>query len=54
MPFVLIQGTFESTSGIPDGDSVRFSADDDTLFNKLEGRIEFKSGGQVQRFVTKA
>jgi endonuclease YncB( thermonuclease family) len=48
MPFVLIQGTFEPTSGIPDGDSVRFSADDDTLFNKLDGRIEFKSGGQVQ------
>lgn len=48
MPFILIEGTFEPTSGTPDGDSVRFSADDDTLFNKLEGRIEFKSGGQVQ------
>lgn len=48
MPFVLIQGTFEPTSGIPDGDSVRFSADDDTLFDKLDGRTEFKSGGQVQ------
>ena len=48
MPFILIEGTFEPTSGTPDGDSVRFNADDDTLFNKLEGRIEFKSGGQVQ------
>lgn len=48
MPFILIEGTFEPKSGTPDGDSVRFSADDDTLFNKLEGRIEFKSGGQVQ------
>jgi len=48
MPFVLIQGTFEPTSGEPDGDSVRFQAEDDTLFDQLEGRIEFKSGGQVQ------
>lgn len=48
MPFVLIRGTFEPTSGEPDGDSVRFQAKDDELFDKLEGRIEFKSGGQVQ------
>jgi endonuclease YncB( thermonuclease family) len=50
MPFVLIQGTFDPTSGVPDGDSVRFKANDndDVLFDKLEGRIEFKSGGQVQ------
>lgn len=48
MPFTLIQGTFEPTSGIPDGDSVRFKADDDTLFDKLGGRVEFKSEGQVQ------
>lgn len=48
MPFVLIRGTFEPTTGEPDGDSVRFQAEDDALFDKLEGRIEFKSGGQVQ------
>ncbi|MBD2169004.1 thermonuclease family protein [Calothrix membranacea FACHB-236] len=48
MPFVLIRGTFDPTSGFPDGDSVRFQAEDDTLFDKLEGRIQFKSGGQVQ------
>ncbi len=48
MPFVLIQGTVEPTRGEPDGDSVRFQAEDDTLFDQLEGRIEFKSGGQVQ------
>jgi endonuclease YncB( thermonuclease family) len=48
MPFVLIQGTFEPNNGIPDGDSVRFQADDDTLFDKLDGRVEFKSGGEVQ------
>lgn len=48
MPFVLIRGTFEPTTGEPDGDSVRFQAEDDALFDQLEGRIEFKSGGQVQ------
>ncbi|MBD2356244.1 thermonuclease family protein [Tolypothrix sp. FACHB-123] len=48
MPFVLIRGTFDPTSGFPDGDSVRFQAEDDTLFDQLEGRIQFKSGGQVQ------
>ncbi|MBD1825563.1 thermonuclease family protein [Cyanobacteria bacterium FACHB-DQ100] len=48
MPFVLIRGTFDPTSGEPDGDSVRFQAEDDTLFDKLEGRVEFKGGGQVQ------
>ena len=48
MPFLLIQGTFEPNHGIPDGDSVRFQADDDTLFDKLDGRVEFKSGGEVQ------
>lgn len=48
MPFVLIKGTFDPTSGEPDGDSVRFQAEDDTLFDKLEGRVEFKGGGQVQ------
>jgi endonuclease YncB( thermonuclease family) len=48
MPFLLIQGTFEPVSGIPDGDSVRFNADNDTLFDQLKGEIEFKSGGEVQ------
>ncbi|WP_088891343.1 thermonuclease family protein [Leptolyngbya ohadii] len=50
MPFILIRGTFDPTSGEPDGDSVRFQAkaEDDALFDRLEGRIEFKSGGQVQ------
>jgi endonuclease YncB( thermonuclease family) len=48
MPFLLIQGTFEPLSGVPDGDSVRFNADNDTLFDQLEGEIEFKSGGEVQ------
>jgi endonuclease YncB( thermonuclease family) len=39
---------FNPKNGIPDGDSVRFLADDDSLFDLLEGRVEFKSDGEVQ------
>lgn len=49
MSFVLIKGSFHLDSGIPDGDSVRFMADDDRLFDRLRGRrVEFKSDGTVQ------
>lgn len=48
MPFTIIKGVFNPQSGIPDGDSVRFLADDDSLFDRLDGRVEFKSGGEVQ------
>jgi endonuclease YncB( thermonuclease family) len=48
MPFLIIKGVFNPQSGIPDGDSVRFLADDDSLFDQLEGRVELKSGGEVQ------
>ncbi len=48
MSFTLIKGVFNPKSGIPDGDSVRFLADDDTLFDKLDGRVEIKPGGEVQ------
>lgn len=48
MPFLTIKGVFNPQSGIPDGDSVRFLADDDSLFDLLEGRVEFKSDGEVQ------
>lgn len=48
MPFLIIKGVFNSQSGVPDGDSVRFLADDDTLFDQLEGRVEIKPGGEVQ------
>jgi len=48
MPFLTIKGVFNPKSGIPDGDSVRFLADDDSLFDQLEGRVEFKSEGEVQ------
>jgi endonuclease YncB( thermonuclease family) len=48
MPFLTIKGVFNPKSGTPDGDSVRFLADDDTLFDKLDGRVEIKPGGEVQ------
>jgi endonuclease YncB( thermonuclease family) len=48
MPFSIIKGIFNPQNGVPDGDSVRFLADDDTLFDQLVGRVEFKSGGEVQ------
>ena len=40
MPFVLIKGTFFPGVGIPDGDSVRFAADDLSLWSRLPGRID--------------
>jgi endonuclease YncB( thermonuclease family) len=40
MPFVLIKGTFFPGVGVPDGDSVRFAADDISLWNSLEGAID--------------
>jgi len=49
MTFTLIKGTFSLEAGIPDGDSVRFMADDDRLFSGLRGRrVEFKADGTVQ------
>ncbi len=48
MSFFTIKGVFNPKSGTPDGDSVRFLADDDTLYDQLEGRVEIKSGGEVQ------
>ena len=38
MSFVLIKGRFVPKAGTPDGDSVRFRADDPTLWKRLEGR----------------
>lgn len=37
MPFLLIKGRFVPQAGIPDGDSVRFRADNRNLWAKLEG-----------------
>lgn len=39
MPFTLIKGTFFPGNGIPDGDSVRFAADDIGLWQLLDGGI---------------
>ena len=38
MPFILIKGHFKPQAGIPDGDSVRFLADNLSLWEKLEGK----------------
>lgn len=48
MPYLIIKGVFNPKNGIPDGDSVRFLADDDSLFDQVEGRVEFKAGGEAQ------
>lgn len=37
MPFILIKGRFKPTVGIPDGDSVRFKANNPALWKKLDG-----------------
>ena len=38
MPFILIKGRFKPKAGVPDGDSVRFLANNINLWKKLEGR----------------
>ena len=49
MGFTLIKGAFHLDAGNPDGDSVRFKADDDRQFESLRGRrVEFKTDGTVQ------
>ena len=40
MPFVLIKGTYFPGIGTPDGDSVRFAADDISLWEALDGGID--------------
>jgi len=37
MPFTLIKGTFVPTAGYPDGDSVRFLANNLSLWKNLRG-----------------
>ena len=45
MAFILIKGNFKPLAGLPDGDSVRFKADNLSLFNNLEGRrVEIGTG----------
>lgn len=38
MPFLLIKGTFHPATGVPDGDTVRFAADNTDLLFRLEQR----------------
>lgn len=38
MPFILIKGTFYAVGYSPDGDSVKFKADNRDNWNKIEGR----------------
>jgi endonuclease YncB( thermonuclease family) len=49
MPFTLIQGTYLPNAGTPDGDSLRFLADDLSLWKKLEGApVELGTGAQTK------
>lgn len=48
MPYVAIKGTFHVVNYSPDGDSIRFKADDRTLFSKLGGRPEMNARQHVQ------
>lgn len=49
MGLTLIKGTFRLDAGDPDGDSVRFQAENDRLWERLRGReVEIKSDGTVQ------
>lgn len=49
MPFILIKGRFKPMAGIPDGDSIRFLADDTNLWKKLEGRpVELGTGPETK------
>jgi len=48
MPFTLIKGRFVPKAGVPDGDSVRFRADDPELWKKLEGNpVKLGTGAQT-------
>lgn len=40
MPFTLIKGTFMPAAGIPDGDTVRFRADNPSLLCGLERKVD--------------
>jgi len=49
MPFVVIKGTFHVEGYSPDGDSVRFKADDKDFWAKLSGKpVELNAQGHAQ------
>lgn len=49
MPFTLIKGRFVPSAGIPDGRSIRFRANNNTLWKKLESReVELGAGKETR------
>jgi endonuclease YncB( thermonuclease family) len=49
MPFTLIKGRFKPMAGTPDGDSIRFLADEVKLWKNLEGRtVELGTGPETK------
>lgn len=52
MPFTLIKGKFKPKAGIPDGDSVRFLANNLKHWEKLEGRpVKLGAGAETKNTV---
>lgn len=49
MPFTLIRGRYRPLAGEPDGDSVRFLADNLELWSRLEGRLVRLGTGATTR-----
>jgi endonuclease YncB( thermonuclease family) len=48
MGFTIIKGKFKPLAGQPDGDSVRFEANDTSLFSRLEGRpVQLGTGAET-------
>ncbi len=48
MPFRVIRGTFHVIGYSPDGDSVRFKADDTGQWDKVSGRVKLNAKGHAQ------
>lgn len=51
MPFTLIKGRFRPKAGVPDGDSVRFLANDLNLWKRLEGSVQLGTGVETNSTV---
>jgi hypothetical protein len=49
MPFLLIKGQYRPLAGKPDGDSLRFRADDPTLWSQLEGKPAIPDNGPTTK-----
>jgi len=48
MPFTLIKGSYQVQGYEPDGDSVRFAADDQAMWRRLNGRVALNARGHAQ------